>query len=73
MFAELDDAPPAATMRAERSVIFGALVADFGMGLWAAPLDCRRCLPALGQKPPFELEPESSRSFENCKLLVKTT
>ena len=52
MFAELDDAPPATTMRAERSVIFGALVADLGMGLWAAPLDSRRCLPALGRWSP---------------------
>jgi len=32
MFTQLGDAPPATTMRAERSVIFGALVLDFGIG-----------------------------------------
>jgi len=30
MFAELGDAPPAMMMHAGRSVIFGALVRDFG-------------------------------------------
>jgi hypothetical protein len=34
MFAELGDAPPATTMRADRSVIFGALV----LGFWIGPV-----------------------------------